>query len=91
MTRPPIHGLMAEFRGPAAGVAGAPLVPESGHRRRRAEGMPLLVQKFEANLASRFTAAQCSEILRLCNDHNRLDATPVDKFTDMFVPSSFGV
>ena len=25
-----------------------------GHRRRRAEGMPLLMKKFEANLASRF-------------------------------------
>ena len=25
-----------------------------GHRRRRAEGMPLLVKKFETNLASRF-------------------------------------
>jgi 2-methylcitrate dehydratase len=56
-----------------------------GHRRRRAEGMPLLVQKFEANLASRFNAAQCAEIMNLCNDRNRLDSTPVDKFTDMFV------
>jgi len=57
-----------------------------GHRRRRAEGMPLLVRKFEANLASRFAAAQCAEILKLCNDASRLDATPVDKFTDLFVP-----
>jgi 2-methylcitrate dehydratase len=56
-----------------------------GHRRRRAEGMPLLVQKFEANLASRFNPAQCAEIMNLCNDRNRLDSTPVDKFTDMFV------
>ena len=56
-----------------------------GHRRRRAEGMPLLVQKFEANLASRFNPAQCAEIMNLCDDRNRLDSTPVDKFTDMFV------
>ncbi len=56
-----------------------------GHRRRRAEGMPLLVQKFEANLASRFNPAQCAEIMNLCNDRNRLDSTPADKFTDMFV------
>ena len=39
-----------------------------GHRRRRAEGMPLLVKKFEANLASRFAPAQCDEIMNLCND-----------------------
>ena len=59
-----------------------------GHRRRRAEGMPLLVKKFEANLASRFAPAQCAEIMKLCNDPSRLDATPVDKFTDMFVAAS---
>ncbi len=55
-----------------------------GHRRRRAEGMPLLVKKFEANLASRFAPKQCEAIMTLCNDSRRLDATPVDKFTDMF-------
>jgi len=54
-----------------------------GHRRRRAEGMPLLVKKFEENLASRFKAPQCKAILDLCNDAARLDATSVDKFTDM--------
>jgi len=57
-----------------------------GHRRRRAEGMPLLVKKFEVNLASRFAPTQCAEIMELCNDASRLEATPVDKFTDMFVP-----
>ena len=46
-----------------------------GHRRRRAEGMPLLVKKFETNLASRFAPAQCDAILRVCNDARTLDAT----------------
>ena len=55
-----------------------------GHRRRRAEGMPLLVKKFEANLASRFETKQGEAIMRLCNDSTTLDATPVDRFTDMF-------
>jgi 2-methylcitrate dehydratase len=55
-----------------------------GHCRRRAEGMPLLVKKFEANLASRFAPKQCEAIMTLCNDPRRLDATPVDRFTDMF-------
>ena len=59
-----------------------------GHRRRRAEGMPLLMKKFESNLASRFAAAQCEAIMKLCNDPKSLDATPVDKFTDMFATGS---
>jgi 2-methylcitrate dehydratase len=59
-----------------------------GHRRRRAEGMPLLVKKFEANLASRFAPEQCQAIIKLCNDPKSLDATPVDKFTDMFATGS---
>ncbi len=55
-----------------------------GHRRRRAEGIPLLMKKFETNLASRFAAGQCERILRLCGDTEKLDATPVDAFTDLF-------
>jgi len=55
-----------------------------GHRRRRAEGMPLLMKKFETNLASRFAPDQCQNILRLCSDADKLDATPVNRFTDLF-------
>jgi 2-methylcitrate dehydratase len=56
-----------------------------GHRRRRPEGMPLLMKKFETNLASRFASDQCDAIMRVCKDAKTLDATPVDEFTDMFV------
>jgi 2-methylcitrate dehydratase len=59
-----------------------------GHRRRRAEGVPLLIKKFEANLASRFGSEQCQAILRLCGDAKALDATAVDQFTDMFAIKS---
>jgi 2-methylcitrate dehydratase len=55
-----------------------------GHRRRRAEGIPLLMKKFENNLASCFPPEQCERILRLCTDSKALDGTPVDQFTDMF-------
>jgi 2-methylcitrate dehydratase len=55
-----------------------------GHRRRRAEGLPLLVKKFENNLATRFAPNQCHAILNLCLETERLQSTPVDKFTDMF-------
>jgi 2-methylcitrate dehydratase len=56
-----------------------------GHRRRRAEGMPLLVEKFRSNLASRLPAARCGPIMDLCLDVDRLRATPVDRFMDLFV------
>src|SRR5262245_7633 len=55
-----------------------------GHRRRRSEGMPLLVKKFGDNLASRFAPEQCKEILKLCLNAPRLQATRVDEFTDKF-------
>jgi 2-methylcitrate dehydratase len=59
-----------------------------GHRRRRAEGIPLLMQKFEINLASRFGPQQCENILRLCTDAKALDATPVNEFTELFVKNA---
>jgi 2-methylcitrate dehydratase len=59
-----------------------------GHRRRRAEGMPLLVKKFEANLASRLAPPWVKKILDLCLDLKALQATPVDQFMDMFIVQS---
>ncbi|HEX7230582.1 MAG TPA: bifunctional 2-methylcitrate dehydratase/aconitate hydratase [Candidatus Binatia bacterium] len=56
-----------------------------GHRRRRTEGIPLLLKKFEANLASRFVPEQCEKIVRLFGDTRQLDAMPVNEFTDIFV------
>jgi 2-methylcitrate dehydratase len=55
-----------------------------GHRRRRAEGIPLLVEKFKANLASRLAPQSCKQIVDLSLDLERLQATAVDQFTDMF-------
>ena len=59
-----------------------------GHRRRRAEGTPLLIKKFESNLTSRLAPQSCKTILELCLDLERFKATPVDQFTDMFVVMS---
>ena len=56
-----------------------------GHKRRRKQGMPVLVEKFKANLARRFPAAQARAILDLCLDSNRLEKTPVHEFVDMMV------
>ena len=54
-----------------------------GHRRRRAEGLPLLVAKFERNLATRFPAAQGQRVLDVCMDAERLQAAPVHEFMDL--------
>jgi 2-methylcitrate dehydratase len=56
-----------------------------GHKRRRKEGMPVLVEKFKTNLARRFPAKQQKAILELCLDAPRLERTPVNEFLDLFV------
>ncbi|MBA3254034.1 MAG: bifunctional 2-methylcitrate dehydratase/aconitate hydratase [Burkholderiaceae bacterium] len=56
-----------------------------GHKRRRKEGMPLLVEKFKTNLARVFPAKQADAILNLCMDPKRLAATPVQEFVDMMI------
>src|SRR3954451_2634248 len=56
-----------------------------GHKRRRKDGMPLLVEKFQTNLARRFPPKQQKAILDLCMDPARLEQTPVDEFVDLMV------
>ena len=56
-----------------------------GHKRRRKEGMPVLVEKFRTNLARRFPAKQQKAILDLCLDAKKLQNTPVNEFVDLFV------
>ncbi|MGZ8269012.1 MAG: 2-methylcitrate dehydratase, partial [Burkholderiales bacterium] len=54
-----------------------------GHPRRRADGIPLLIEKFKVNLARRYPAKQQTALLELCLDRKRLEATPVHEFVDM--------
>lgn len=56
-----------------------------GHRRRRAEGIPVLAAKFQAALKTRFPKAQAQRIYDLCQDEARLMATPVNRFMDLLV------
>jgi 2-methylcitrate dehydratase len=56
-----------------------------GHRRRRAEGIPLLEEKFRSNLATRFPAARVEKIFALCKDQQALEAMPVNEFMDLLV------
>jgi len=56
-----------------------------GHARRRAEGIPLLVEKFKINLNRIFDANQQKKILDLCLDRKALEATEVKDFMAMLV------
>ncbi len=56
-----------------------------GHKRRRKEGIPHLVEKFERNLARRFPPQQQRAIRDLCMDQRRLEETPVNEFIDLMV------
>ena len=56
-----------------------------GHRRRRVEGIPELVKKFKVNLARRFNTKTQADVLALCLDQTKLEATTVNDFVDMLV------
>lgn len=55
-----------------------------GHRRRRAEGIPLLQAKFSRNIATRLSPRQCEKIMHVCEDQARLEAAPVHTFMDLW-------
>jgi 2-methylcitrate dehydratase len=56
-----------------------------GHRRRRAEGVPLLLEKFDRNLRGRIPPRNADAILTLCADQARLESWPVNRFMDLLV------
>jgi len=55
-----------------------------GHRRRRAEGLPLLVEKFRTNLRRRFAEEQQERILAASLDRARLEAMAVNEYVDLY-------
>jgi 2-methylcitrate dehydratase PrpD len=59
-----------------------------GHRRRRSEGIPVLVRKFESSLATHFASAQCERIAAACADQQRLEAMAVPDFMALWVRPS---
>lgn len=56
-----------------------------GHKRRREEGIPVLIQKFKTNLARRFAAKQQQTIIDHTLDLNKLRDIPVNEFVDTMV------
>jgi 2-methylcitrate dehydratase len=56
-----------------------------GHRRRREEGLPLLVEKFKTNLRRRFSDQTQKEILDVSLDREKLEQIPVHEYVDLYV------
>ena len=55
-----------------------------GHRRRRSEGIPLLLEKFNNAIAGHFPATRKDAILAACSDRQALEQMPVDAFMDLW-------
>ncbi|WP_133140031.1 bifunctional 2-methylcitrate dehydratase/aconitate hydratase [Legionella genomosp. 1] len=55
-----------------------------GHKRRRAEGIPVLNDKFMRNLKTRFSTPQTEKIASAMYDTNSLAAMSVDQFMAMW-------
>jgi 2-methylcitrate dehydratase len=56
-----------------------------GHRKRREEGMPVLVKKFESSVAAYFKEKQTAQILATFADAKKLDAMPVNELVATMV------
>jgi 2-methylcitrate dehydratase len=56
-----------------------------GHRKRRAEGVPLLKKKFEASVVAHFSPKQSEAIKALFADRQRLERLPVNEFVSSIV------
>jgi 2-methylcitrate dehydratase len=59
-----------------------------GHRKRRAEGMPVLVRKFESSVAAHFPPKQAESIKALFADNQALAVMPVGDFVAKLVTAS---
>ena len=56
-----------------------------GHRRRRAEGMPLLVRKFEDSVHAHYAPAQARQIVACFADPQALDGLRVNELMSLLV------
>ena len=56
-----------------------------GHRERRAEGIPVLVDKFRTSVEPKLGDRQWESLNALCNDRDKLAATAVDDFMALLV------
>ena len=54
-----------------------------GHRRRREQGIPLLIEKFKSNLRTQFSDNRSDEIYTLCEVQSSLENTSVIDFMNL--------
>lgn len=55
-----------------------------GHRKRRAEGIPVLMAKCQAALRAHLPASQADRIMALAAEPARLEAMPIDQFMNLY-------
>jgi 2-methylcitrate dehydratase len=55
-----------------------------GHRRRREEGLPLLIEKFKTNLRRSFAEDRQRKILDASLDRERLESMAVHEYVDLY-------
>jgi 2-methylcitrate dehydratase len=65
-------------------VVEAPL----GHRLRRSEAKPEILDKYQRHLKAHFDQARLKELVDLGNDKAALEAYEVDKYVDLYVKDS---
>ena len=59
-----------------------------GHKNRRSEGIPILINKFKKNLKIQFSDKRVSEVMKLFEDDEKLLSLPVKEFVDLFIPET---
>lgn len=57
-----------------------------GHKRRRKEGIPACLLKFQSNLETRFSADKVQSILQTMTDKDKLAAMSVVDFMSLWIP-----
>lgn len=55
-----------------------------GHRLRRAEGIPKLIDKYNRAVVSHFSKEKAAPLLELAKNLTAIDSMPVDEFMNMF-------
>lgn len=55
-----------------------------GHKRRREEGIPVLIEKFKRNIAIKLSPKKCAHLQELCSNQKTLENTPFHTFSDLF-------
>lgn len=62
-------------------VVEAPL----GHRLRREEAKPVILEKYKRHLGPHFSAEKVKQLTELGNDRAKLEAMPIDEYVDLYV------